>query len=201
MITRDNSTWVAELRVRNEAAIVDLRDRLLRNLRKAILQNPQVGDAFFEDAVQDSILRILERLDQFECRSEFLTWSTSIAVRVAIGELRRSRWKDVSLDELVANGEFVPQLQVNSHVAPDSRLRRTALLQSLRQVMNTDLTEKQRSALLAELQGMPQDEIARHLGSNRNAIYKLTHDARKKLKASLEAAGYSAEDLIDVSRS
>ena len=42
---------------------------------------------------------------------------------------------------------------------------------------------------------MPQDEIARHLGSNRNAIYKLTHDARKRLKRGLELAGYGAEDI------
>ena len=42
---------------------------------------------------------------------------------------------------------------------------------------------------------MPQDEIARHVGSNRNAVYKLTHDARKRLKQGLEAAGYTAEDI------
>ena len=38
-------------------------------------------------------------------------------------------------------------------------------------------------------------EIARHLGSNRNAVYKLTHDARKRLKRGLEAAGFTAEDI------
>jgi RNA polymerase sigma factor (sigma-70 family) len=40
-----------------------------------------------------------------------------------------------------------------------------------------------------------KDEIARHLGSNRNALYKLTHDARKRLKRGLEAAGFTAEDI------
>jgi hypothetical protein len=43
--------------------------------------------------------------------------------------------------------------------------------------------------------GMPQDEIARYLGSNRNALYKLTHDARKRLRQGLEAAGFTAEDV------
>jgi RNA polymerase sigma-70 factor (ECF subfamily) len=42
---------------------------------------------------------------------------------------------------------------------------------------------------------MPQDEIARQLGSNRNAVYKLTHDARKRLKQGLEAAGFDADDI------
>ena len=50
------------------------------------------------------------------------------------------------------------------------------------EIIRSELTEKQRTALLAELKGMPQDEIAKHLGSNRNALYKLTHDARRRLK-------------------
>ena len=47
-------------------------------------------------------------------------------------------------------------------------------------------------ALLAELPGEPMAEIAIRMGSNRNAIYKLTHDARKRLKRGLERAGHSA---------
>jgi RNA polymerase sigma-70 factor (ECF subfamily) len=62
-------------------------------------------------------------------------------------------------------------------------------------LIQNGLTAKQRDALLAELRGMPQDEIARHLGSNRNALYKLTHDARNRLKRGLEAAGFTAEDI------
>jgi RNA polymerase sigma-70 factor, ECF subfamily len=65
----------------------------------------------------------------------------------------------------------------------------------MHKIIRTGLTEKQRSALLAELRGMSQDEIARHLGSNRNAIYKLTHDARRRLKRGLESAGFTAEDI------
>ena len=45
---------------------------------------------------------------------------------------------------------------------------------------------------------MPQDEIGRQLGSNRNAIYKLTHDARRRLKAGLEAAGFGGDSLGEV---
>ena len=44
---------------------------------------------------------------------------------------------------------------------------------------------------------MPQDEIARQLGSNRNAVYKLTHDARRKLRAGLESAGFDAESWLE----
>jgi RNA polymerase sigma-70 factor (ECF subfamily) len=65
----------------------------------------------------------------------------------------------------------------------------------MHRVIQNELTEKQKTALLAELKGMPQEEIVRHLGSNRNAVYKLTHDARKRLKQGLEAAGYGADDI------
>jgi len=72
---------------------------------------------------------------------------------------------------------------------------RKAILEKMQALIESELTEKQRAALTAELKGMPQDEIARHLGSNRNAVYKLTHDARKRLKQALQAAGYVAEDV------
>ena len=42
---------------------------------------------------------------------------------------------------------------------------------------------------------MPQEEIGRRIGSNRNAVYKLLHDARKKLKSALERAGYTVDHV------
>jgi RNA polymerase sigma-70 factor, ECF subfamily len=112
-----------------------------------------------------------------------------------MSELRRRRWKDVSLDEVVAGGGLTPGRAIVDEPGPDAQWQREAILAAMHEVIRTGLTEKQRSALLAELRGMPQDEIARHLGSNRNAIYKLTHDARKRLKRGLEAAGFTAEDI------
>ena len=71
----------------------------------------------------------------------------------------------------------------------------------MERVIERDLTEKQRAALLAELKGMPQADIARHLSSNRNAVYKLTYDARKRLRRGLEAAGYGgAEVVVDLTQ-
>lgn len=193
---RDNERWIAELKAERGSAVSDLRSALLRNLRKALSNRSRADESFLEDAVQDSIIRILERIDQFEGRSQFLTWATSIAIHVAMGELRRSRWKDISLDDVVSEADFIPQPAIDRGARPDAQLNRKSLLAAMQRVIDDDLTEKQRTALLAELKGMPQDEIARHLGSNRNAVYKLTHDARKKLKKGLEAAGYTAEDVV-----
>ena len=195
-MSRDNDRWLAELRTEHESALTDLRDALLRNLRKALSSYARADESFLEDAVQDSLIRILARLDQFEGRSRFLTWATTIAIHVSMDELRRSRWKDVSLDEVMADAEFIPERAIDTESAPDSQVQRQAILDAMHQVIESQLTEKQRTALLSEMKGMPQDEIARHLGSNRNAIYKLTHDARKNLKKGLEAAGYTAADVL-----
>jgi len=197
-MNRDNATWIAQLSrdgSEREGALADLREALLRNLRKALSQRPRADDALLEDAVQETLIRVLERLDQFQGRSQFVTWATSIAIHQALGELRRSRWKDVSLDDVLgASGSEGPVVG-GTDARPERAAEQRAILETMHALIESDLTDRQRTALLAEMKGMPQDEIARHLGSNRNAVYKLTHDARKKLKKGLEAAGYSTAVL------
>lgn len=178
-----------------DLALSELRIALTRNLRKAFSDDAHADESFLEDVVQDSLLRILDRLDQFEGRSQFLTWATSIAIRVAMTELRRHRWRDVSLEEVIGDGVSQVQWASKGTLDPDNQIERTEILEKMLEVIETQLTEKQRTALLAEIRGMPQEELARHLGSNRNAIYKLTHDARKKVKRALEAAGYGTDDV------
>lgn len=194
---RTNETWLADLRSHGagqQAALVELRQALLRGLSKALSGSDRVDEAFLEDVVQDALILILDRLAQFEGRSRFVTWATAIAIRKALGELRRRRWKDVSLDEVTAETGWAAE-EGSGQPEQDSRWQHRSLVSKMYEVIGRDLTERQRAALLAELKGMPQEEIARHLGSNRNAIYKLTHDARKRLKQGLEAAGYGPEDV------
>ena len=42
------------------------------------------------------------------------------------------------------------------------------------------------------------DEVVRHWGSNRNAVYKLVHDARRKLKAHLEGRGFDVKEIFEL---
>jgi RNA polymerase sigma-70 factor (ECF subfamily) len=46
------------------------------------------------------------------------------------------------------------------------------------------------------LEGMPIAEVARRIGTNQNALYKLLHDVRKKLKLRMEAAGLSPQEVL-----
>jgi RNA polymerase sigma-70 factor (ECF subfamily) len=119
----------------------------------------------------------------------------SVAIRVAMSELRHRRWKDMSLDEVVADADLTPGRVIVDEPGPGAQWEREAILAAMHEMIRNGLTTKQREPLLADSRGMPQDEIARRLGSSRNAIYKLTHDARKRLNQGLEAAGFTAEDM------
>ena len=170
---------------------------LFRGVRNSLSGRRRTDDAFVEDVVQLALVRILERLNQFEGRSAFTTWALAIAIRVAFTELRRKVWNNVSLEELKEKAE---SLLDAADTAPDPHdsLARKSLIAAMHQSIHDKLTPRQKDVLLASLNAMPQDEIAQQMGITRNAVYKLGHDARKALKRALEAAGYGAEQVRDV---
>jgi RNA polymerase sigma-70 factor (ECF subfamily) len=197
-VNRDNETWLVHLEEGNpnqQLALSDLRLSLLRGLAGALSSRSYVNESFLEDAVQEALILILTRIEQFEGRSQFMTWATSIAIRVAMSKLRRKQWKELSLDAEIKAGHFEFEDIDETNSNPEFHWTRSSVLQKLYTVIENELTEKQRIALLAELKGMPQDEIAKQLNSNRNAVYKLTHDARKRLKNGLELAGFEIADI------
>jgi RNA polymerase sigma-70 factor, ECF subfamily len=65
--------------------------------------------------------------------------------------------------------------------------------------MEQHLTDKQQQLLRAVVfEQVPLDEIVRHWGTNRNALYKLLHDARRTLKGSLVARGFDVDEILDL---
>lgn len=69
------------------------------------------------------------------------------------------------------------------------------MLDKLKALITSELTERQWTAITAELNGMPLPQIAEKLNTNTNSIYKLLHDARKKLRSGLEVAGFTIDEL------
>ncbi len=197
-LSRDNEAWLRELKeagASREGAVSDLRKKLVSGLIRSLGGYHGVDRGFVEDVVQESILKVLSRIETFEGRSRFETWAMAIAVRSALTELRRRRWAEVSLECLIENAESGGKTVIAPGERPHQAAERQAILEVLRRLIEVELTEKQRVALEAELRGMPQEEIGRKMGSNRNAVYKLTHDARRKLRSALEEAGYTADHV------
>ena len=205
MQSRDNSLWLAHLSSPGsdrEAALEDLRSVLERGLPRALQRwlpaNDPRLDALVEDTIQAALLRVLDKLGTFEGRSQFTTWVAKIAVRIALNELRRERWKDVSLEEAAGEEEEGPErLPVSGDAAPEQEAERSQAAALLLRILSESLSERQRTALAAMTRGgMPMDEVARRMGSNRNALYKTLHDARIKMKQRLEQEGYSVAEIL-----
>jgi RNA polymerase sigma-70 factor (ECF subfamily) len=152
-----------------------------------------------EDFVQDALLRILDNLGSFRGESRFLTWAQKIAVRVAYSELRRTRWQNISLQDLAIPTEtgVIPPSWVDESAGPEKQALQQQALDTLKRVIAQELTEKQRNALVAtRICGMPIEEVARRMDTNRNALYKLLHDARVRLKQRLQEAGISSQEML-----
>ena len=204
---RSNRQWVADLQTKGsarDAAIADLRRILVAGLRRGLLRRVRGADREFdaqaEDFVQEALLKIIDQLDSFRGESRFVTWAHKIAVRTALTELRRKRWQDVSLDSLVAApADERPQEFADPAPGPAQLVDRKAVMDLLHRYIDQGLTERQRRALLAVgIYGMPLEEVARRMGSTRNAMYKLLHDARRSLQRKMTADGISREQLLRV---
>lgn len=209
MHKRSNEAWLADLRDEGEArevALEDLRQIILRGLPYALSKWLPSSDPRFpglsEEVAQDTLLRVLDRLETFEGRSLFTTWVHKIAVRIALTELRRKRWENVSLDDLT-NGEeepSQPHLLVDHQAStPEMVVEGEDLLQVVQRIIAEELTDKQRQAMVAiAIHGMPMEEVARRMGTNRNALYKLMHDTRLRLKERLAKEGLTPGDVLEV---
>jgi RNA polymerase sigma-70 factor (ECF subfamily) len=208
MTTRTNEAWLSDLRssgLTYEAALNDLREIIEKGLPYALSRWLSPDSPLFpplvEEVTQETLLRVLDQLNTFEGRSMFTTWVHKIAIRIALTELRRKRWRDSSLDELEENEDSPAPagLFADHQTSPETSAERNDLIARVRRIIDDELTPKQREALvLLGLQDMPMEEAALHMKTNRNALYKLLHDARLRLKRRLEQEGLSPQDLLSV---
>lgn len=194
---RSNDEWIRDLSNSDPRAIEDLRAELLRGVRIVLRRGaPRGMRGLDEDLAQDAVLKVLGNLDTFRGDCRFSTWAHKIAVRLVYTELRRKRWDDVPLESHVDTASS-PYSDGNRAITGLNRVTEKDTTQLLRRIMESDLTLKQRKAIEAVmLREMPMEEAARRLGSNRNALYKLLYDARRRLKRGFEERGFALEDLI-----
>ena len=206
MTARTNAEWLSALNGSGDdqlAALTDLRAYLLRAATFALQRSGgTLAGAHLtqlaEDCAQEAVVAVITHLDDFRGESRFTTWAYVFAINRALMALRRERWQNVSLDgmlETLPEAEWGEAPQDN----PQQRVIQGEMVAALREGIDECLTDRQREALRAIVfESIPLDEVVRRWKSNRNAVYKLLHDARRKLRAYLEARGFSASDVLTV---
>ena len=210
MATRTNDQWLDELRSdghMKDSALADLRQILISGLRRGLLSQVNTSAPEFEtqaeDFVQEALLKILANLDSFAGRSRFTTWAHKIAVSVALTELRRKRWQDSSLDGILEteSGDYTPSFVADPAPRPEGATVQADMLRRVNNIITNELTEKQRTALTASIiQELPTAQVAKMMNMKPNAVYKLLHDARVRLKKQLQKEGLSVAEVISVFR-
>lgn len=206
MTSRTNESWITDLKssgIPHDEALSDLRAIIQKGLPYALSRWLSSTDPLFqplvEEVTQETLLRVLNQIDTFEGRSLFTTWVHKIAIRIALTELRRKRWRDASLDELTENEDAPPPpgLLADPQASPETAAERKDMLARVRRILEEELTPKQREALtLLGLQNIPMEEAARRMKTNRNALYKLLHDARLRMKKRLALEELTPQDLL-----
>jgi RNA polymerase sigma-70 factor (ECF subfamily) len=197
--------WVEHLRrghPRHEQAVAKLHDVLkraaLHELHRRRGQLGSVSGPEFDDVAQqcadDAIVNILARVDDFRGLSRFTTWAYKFVIFEVSTKIARHAWRHHP-----PAAEDLAWDQVPDALAPrpGEQAEQREQLAVLTRAIEADLTPRQREVFVAiALNDLPIDVLALQLGSNRNAVYKNLFDARRKLRASLAAAGYALEARV-----
>jgi RNA polymerase sigma-70 factor (ECF subfamily) len=208
VIDRTNEEWLQALGsagLARDEALADLHIILTRGLQRGLLGRVDTAAPEFnslaEDFVQEALIKILDNLQSFAGRSKFTTWAHKITVHIALTELRRKRWQDASLDQLTEreDGEYTPSFTADPDPTPEVVASRTEMLMRVNRIIEEDLTDKQRQVLqLSVIQAQPAAVVAQHMDMKPNAVYKLLHDARLKIKTRLREEGLNTAEILAV---
>ena len=199
----DSRQWLRCLRAsgaEREDAVARLHALLLSAARFEVARRrptlPHLRGGDLDDiatqAANDALMGVLRRLDDFRGDSRFTTWAYKFALYEAAVKLRKRAWQ----------GREVPiepegwALFSSSGLEPDDEAEQGELITALQAAIEEVLTPHQRRVLVAlALNGVPIDVLAERLNTNRNALYKTLHDARRKLRNHLDERGLALDAL------
>ena len=181
--------------LRRQEAELELHARLLRialaEVSRRSASTPVTGPELTDvahQATDDAMLAILAKLGGFRGESRFMTWAYRFVILEVSGKLGRHYWRGplVTLD--AGQWERLPdQLGID----PAQHAESAGILAEVRRVVDDELTAHQRRIFVAiVVDGIPLDALAVRLSLQRNAVYKVIFDARRKIRRALVAKGY-----------
>jgi RNA polymerase sigma-70 factor, ECF subfamily len=204
----DSEWWLTVLRAdgpEREQAVARLHELMVRaarfelGRRRAALSHVR-GEELDDIAMQaanDALMAVLAKLDDFRGASRFTTWAYKFALLEAGVKLRRRAWQErevvLESDAWAAFADRGSPIQ--------AELESAELLGHLKEAIDSCLTPHQREVFVAlALNEVPIDVLSERLDTTRGALYKTLHDARKKLRGELAAAGLVEQDGNDSGR-
>jgi RNA polymerase sigma-70 factor, ECF subfamily len=197
--------WLITLRgPDSERAVGRLHVLLLRIARTEVrrrngggqITGPELDDLAYQ-AAADAVISITRKLEEFRGESRFTTWAYKFVIFEVSTKMGRHFWRNARWGGEPADWECLPD---RFGIPPAEQAESKELLQALRTAAEKTLTDRQRHVFESiVLQGVPLDALAASLGTNRNALYKMMFDTRRKLRMELIAQGYLDSGVSGVS--
>lgn len=194
----DSADWLGALvgtDSERQAAEVRLHALLLRIARSEVHRRSshlRVGGPELDDmahqAAADAMVAVTAKLGQFRGESRFTTWAYKFVIFEVSTKIGRHFWRNPTV---TMDAEDWDRLPDRFGLDPGRESEWRDLMAALHRAVDEVLTDRQREIFVAlVLNGVSLDALVAELGTNRNAIYKVLFDARRKLRAALVANGY-----------
>ena len=177
----EQDTLIARIRAidPDPRAWADLYAMTAPVLRRCLAKYTTPDD--LDDLVQDTMIRIFTKLDQYIGDSSFSTWAVAVGTNIAITLLRdRKRETSVittSIDEPAPDGETTLS---DACGAPDRAIEQREAYRTIHAAIE-HLTPVQRDCMRLQLEGYTMEEIAAELGISVPNIKSHLRRARIKL--------------------
>lgn len=178
---RDDAQLVASIRAGDEAAAVDLHDRLRPRVDRTIRSLLGPGHAELDDLAQQTFVEIVVSLGRYRGECSLETWAGTIAARTVFKFLRRRKLERQMFEE---PGTDEPPDSVAS-------LGRQLMARSLARRVRTHLRDldlaKAEAFLLHDVCGFDAREIASIAGIAETAAHARIARGRRELHAKIAA--------------
>lgn len=147
-----------------------------------------------EDVTQETFVRAYQALARFDGRSEPFTWLYRIAVNLSLNQIRARKSKQrTSIDDDPRVAALLMENRPSLSGDPAGEADRKRVAKVLLEGVDS-LSETLRTTLVMVcIDGVSHEEASAVLGCPEGTIAWRVHEARRKLRAFLEARGYGGE--------
>ncbi len=182
----DDRTLLPALKNRDSKSFAELFERYSDKLYRVAfgILNDE-SDA--EGVVQDTFLKLIENLDDFEARSTLGTWLYRVAYNASLDRLRRKRPHAPLADDFQDDDSYMPAIFLDWTHAPETHFSAAEKNRVLAEAISQLPLKLQSTFILREIDGLSTAETATVLNTSPGAVKVQLHRARLQLRELLSA--------------
>lgn len=129
-----------------------------------------------QDAAQDSLMRMLDKLSAYDTGRAFMPWLYALTLNVCRDHLRKRKRHQTESIDVVKKEVVTPRDDLRREVALNDELR------ILEEALQTLPTKERAAVVLRDIEGLSTAEVAEVMGTRETTVRSHISRARTKLK-------------------